>query len=159
MAIPCVGVASVPAPLAAGEKQPLPLSLATGGVRVDTSGSTGAKPNPTSKIYSGNGDIFSLIPAAALPGSLTLVYAHLQETALAAYWIQLHRDNAEPPAGAIPEQVGATITAPGGNTQFSFPQGVERDATGYVVVLSTTQDTYTSPNVPELMTRAYGQVP
>lgn len=165
MSNPCSGRVYAEAAVGANSTQHLPIDPATGAVRVVASATAPAslvRFQPMSLIYStaAAGETFSLIPAAANPASLVWVHAHLRAAAAAAYFIQLHRGNAQPAGAAVPLLVSDVAVPVGGNYQIPFDvYGVERLTTGYVVTLSTTQDTYTDPNVAMLVTRAFGQLP
>lgn len=147
------------APLLAGDVLELPLDPATGWLAI--SGTVMFVPlpaMPVTVIYStaGVGEASSFVPAAAPPAALLAIYAHLISAAAASRWIQIHLGPVFPLAGATPFLVGDIITPAGGNTQFVVPEELDR-STGFYVVLSTTQDTFTTPAVAELVTRALGR--
>ncbi len=152
------------APVNVGVGEVLPIDPADGGVQVHV---VGGVPIPVSAVNTetiyetaGAGENFSIIPAAADPASVSAVYARLLASAAAARWIQIHKGQVKPIAGAKPFLVGDELTPIGGNTQWTPPDEVERDpgkSNGYVVVLSTTQDTYTDVALPELTTVALGR--
>ena len=127
------------------------LAFSAGGVPIPT-----ATP-PTTILYSSAAaEAVSIIPAAPDPASLTAIYARLLSTAAASRWIQIFQGVAAPIAGATPFLVGDKATPAGGNTQWVPPDGVARDL-GYVVALSSTQDTYTAVGANEMLVRAMGR--
>lgn len=152
------------APVPVGATHALPLHPDDGGVEVHLVGATPGvtiDATPDVAIYetAGAGENFSVIPAVALPATVANVWAHLISTAAAPLWIQIHKGQAKPAAAAKPYLVGDVITPIGGNTQWN-PGAVDRDpalSNGYVVVLSTTQDTYTDSGTSELTVTALGR--
>jgi hypothetical protein len=162
------------APVNILDTEDLPIDPADGGVQVHIVGG-GIVPvvePPASLIYStlaaaGGGTGFeatSIIPAAALPAALASIYVMLANSVEApvnptSYWIQIHLGPAAPLAGAQPLLVGDSLVTPGGNEQFIPPDEISR-TTGFVVVASATQFTYTAPVGPPtdiLRTRAWGR--
>jgi hypothetical protein len=118
--------------------------------------------DPTETIYStvAAAELFSVIPAAAQPATLSAIYAHLVAAAAAPRWIQIHKGQVKPAGGVKPFLVGDQLTPIGGNTQWIPPDQVDRDpamSNGYVVITSTTQDTYTDTGLAELTTVALGR--
>jgi hypothetical protein len=145
-------------PVGFNDTEALPISETTGGVQVDIVGGTivPVLAPPTNIIYSSAApEAISIIVAAPVPASLTAIYARLLSTAAAPRWIQIHL-GAVPAPGAVPFLVGDIITPVGGNTQWIPPDEVNR-ASGWVVVLSSTQDIYTPIGFPEMITRALGR--
>jgi len=156
-----IGRSRTPAALPVDHEIALALDPATGALFVTNSGG-GVAPvaNPDNIIYSSAAlEAFSLIPAAAAPASMTSIYAWWDDTSADSVYLQLHRNNAEPAAGAVPFIVPSDLTLPGDNVQFSFGSGgVERGTTGWVIVPSLDKNTYFAPAAPTfLRTRAFGQ--
>lgn len=159
-----VGKAIAQAPVNVGTAVVMPIDPNTGWLGVSAA-SGGAAPAPTTVVYStlttaGGGTGFetqSVIPAGGASSSVTAIIGSLSNTAAASRWIQLFLGVTPPGAGDQPFIVLDSITPPGGNFQFDPPEGLLRSS-GFIVVLSTTQYTFTSPGaVNELRTRALGR--
>lgn len=159
------------APVGIQDTEDLPIDPSDGGVQVHIVGGVAIVINPeppTSIIYStpdaaGGGTGFehhSIIPAAALPGSLASIYATLQPSPpnATSYYIQIFLGVVLPAPGAIPLLVGDSLVTPGGNEQFIPPDEINR-ITGFTVVVSTTQAFFTDPGagITVLRTRAWGR--
>ena len=147
-----------------GREYPVPLDPSDGAVQAHiTGGSVSVAQLPTVTIYdtgTGAADAFSVIPPAAIPATLSAVYA--RNVGAVPRWIQVFKGQLPPAPGAKPFLVGDIITPVGGNTQWTPPDEVERDpalSNGYVIITSSTQATYTDTGIAELSTVALGRQP
>lgn len=154
------GIVTAPAAQNAGTPGPLPLSAATGGVRVEAVIAAGGtlQLSPDSVIYTSAAlEVSSVIPAAALPACVTYINAHVSTTAVASYYVQMHSGVVAPAPGTRPLFVSAGLTAPGAVAEFDFGDNGLARAAGYIILLSTTEDTLTDAGVAMLFTTATGK--